>query len=95
MKKLSFGDDTTVMKAYHGTSLKNAESIMENGFRPSVGEKHWLGDGVYFFREDDAQAQVWAYHEKHNLIKKENIVKRKSIKVVYLSGRQFSREKSS
>ena len=70
MKKLAFGDDTSFMKAYHGTSLENAESIMENGFWSSTGEEHWLGEGVYFFREDKLQAQVWAYHEKHNLIKK-------------------------
>lgn len=67
MEKLSFGDDTTVLKAYHGTSLKNAESIIKNGFRPSVGVRHWLGDGVYFFREDKEQARTWAYHEKRKL----------------------------
>lgn len=95
MKKLFFGDDTTVMKAYHGTSLKNAESIMENGFWPSVGEKHWLGDGVYFFREDDVQAQVWAYHEKHNLIKKRKYREAKKYKgcvfewKTILSGEEF------
>jgi hypothetical protein len=45
---------------YHGTEQANCESILQDGFRPSSGERHWLGDGVYFFTEA-FYAYKWRY----------------------------------
>eukprot|EP00438_Fugacium_kawagutii_P015368 Skav225128 [mRNA] locus=scaffold1056:6372:6962:+ [translate_table: standard] len=39
----------TVIRAYHGTSQNNAESIRRNGFRPS--SEGMLGPGVYISRD--------------------------------------------
>lgn len=37
---------------YHGTTKENAESIVkENCIKGSRGDRHWLGDGVYFYRD--------------------------------------------
>lgn len=37
---------------YHGTTLKNANSIVsEKNIKQSIGDRHWLGDGVYFYEE--------------------------------------------
>jgi len=48
-----------MLVGYHGTTAKNAESILESGrFRHSSGNRHWLGDGVYFFAEE-IHAYVW------------------------------------
>lgn len=33
---------------------------MRSGFRPSVGDKEWLGDGVYFFEDNVSMACFWA-----------------------------------
>ncbi|KIH76261.1 hypothetical protein SAMN05660860_00121 [Geoalkalibacter ferrihydriticus] len=37
-----------VPDAYHGTTLISAGKIFKEGFNPSTGPRHWLGDGVYF-----------------------------------------------
>lgn len=38
---------------YHGTSAEAVGDIIkEKNMKSSLGEKHWLGDGVYFFEED-------------------------------------------
>jgi hypothetical protein len=34
---------------YHGTSLDSSEKIIEENYKLSIGDKEWLGDGVYFF----------------------------------------------
>lgn len=35
---------------YHGTTKENAESIVrDNYMRESRGDRHWLGDGIYFY----------------------------------------------
>jgi len=37
---------------YHGTTKEKAERIIfEKHMNPSVGDRHWLGDGVYFYRD--------------------------------------------
>ena len=34
---------------YHGTDNAHVRSILTTGFNLSVGDSHWLGDGIYFF----------------------------------------------
>ena len=59
---------------YHGTSLQNAESILENGFKISQGNDYWLGDGVYFFEEDAEMAIDWCIAEGYKKIYEKYIV---------------------
>lgn len=40
-----------VLNAFHTTSPLNAEKIIKDGFIPSKGEEHWLGKGIYFYRD--------------------------------------------
>lgn len=60
---------------FHGTDMKRVNSILDNGFRPSVGEKEWLGDGTYFFVKGvnttpERQAEQWAIISSWNNRKK-------------------------
>ena len=53
---------------YHGTDNAHVRSILTTGFRPSTGDTHWLGDGVYFFlngksTHPEGQAEQWAVLE--------------------------------
>lgn len=52
---------SVVENAYHGTGLEIAERI-RNGeqFQPSKGDRHFLGDGVYFFEGSKELAKRWA-----------------------------------
>jgi hypothetical protein len=49
---------------YHGTSRKNAESILRNGFRSSNSGGDWLGPGAYFWQDAPQRALKWA--KKHH-----------------------------
>ena len=60
------------MKAYHGTIRDNAKGILSDGFAYSIGNEHWLGDGVYFFVEGvgyapDRAAELWAEYRAFKL----------------------------
>jgi|GEM_PF-2841714 len=78
MRVESFGNRKIEMRAYHGTLLSKAESILESGFRSSNGIDHWLGTGVYFFREDDTQAKFYAERDRFKLMKRGQYRKAKS-----------------
>ncbi|MBM7408792.1 hypothetical protein [Methanococcus maripaludis] len=46
-------------EVYHGTDCESAENIIREGkINPSIGDRHWLGDGPYFF-EDELDAFWW------------------------------------
>ena len=50
---------------YHGTDNAHVRSILTYGLKPSIGNSHWLGDGVYFFIQGkdihpDIQAMQWS-----------------------------------
>ncbi|MEZ3460844.1 MAG: hypothetical protein K1W23_01500 [Lachnospiraceae bacterium] len=39
---------------YHGTDNNSAYNILTKGFmKPSIGDNHWLGDGYYFYRNEE------------------------------------------
>lgn len=47
-----------VFIGYHGTTRENGKNIIAmKYFHYSVGEKEWLGTGVYFFEDDIIQAK--------------------------------------
>ncbi|MBF8970644.1 hypothetical protein [Streptococcus sp. NLN76] len=51
---------------FHGTKLENAKSIFsEQEFRFRPRPNHWLGNGVYFFVDDEYQAKWWAGKDGH------------------------------
>lgn len=57
-------------EAYHGTTHSNAAEIALEGFRASLGNAHWLGDGVYFFvdgigYEPLRAAELWAEYRAY------------------------------
>ena len=61
---------------FHGTNFDNTISIVKNGFVPSSGDDHWLGDGIYFFldglsRTPEIQAENWAIAQAWDNKKKE------------------------
>lgn len=56
---------TPTILAYHGTSTRSAEIILEPGrstearFLISERDTDWLGDGVYFFQDAPYRAAEW------------------------------------
>jgi hypothetical protein len=62
-------------KGYHGTSIKAAELIVSSNFEKSIGDKEWLGDGVYFFidglsSKPQEQAKNWAIAQSWDNVNK-------------------------
>jgi hypothetical protein len=55
-----------VVFAYHGTTQESASNIEREGFRSNANDKHWLGEGVYFF-EDPSLAEWWAKNQADNM----------------------------
>lgn len=54
------------IECYHGTTYDNLRKILaEHKMIPSRGTRHWLGDGVYFFK-DDFYAYKWIVQECHD-----------------------------
>lgn len=56
---------TIKVDGYHGTALKNADSILANGFKSNVRLDHWLGQGFYFFSDFDLalwwiKTKIWS-----------------------------------
>ena len=39
--------------AFHGTDYEVANTILKEGFKVGANKHHWLGNGVYFFKEYD------------------------------------------
>lgn len=54
-----------ILFLYHGTNNIYSRRIMQDGFKlPEAPRKdHWLGNGIYFFREDQEQARLFALHK--------------------------------
>jgi len=54
---------------YHGTTTPKAKNILESGrFLDSKGDRHWLGNGVYFFAEE-LHAYLWNRNQFKNKTK--------------------------
>lgn len=41
------------LEGYHNTEAANIEDIFQNGFIRTPNNKHWLGQGIYFFADVD------------------------------------------
>ena len=53
----AMGEINIELKLYHGTNRKRGQNFIKNqSMEASIGEKHWLGDGIYLFEDD-----FWAY----------------------------------
>lgn len=54
-------DYTIQINGFHGTNKVASELICEKRrYEANEREDHWLGQGIYFFREDPEQAKSWA-----------------------------------
>lgn len=57
----------------HGTKSANLRSILNENFKESKGNKHWLGEGVYFFVDGinakpiEVLAAQWAIDENKEI----------------------------
>lgn len=78
---------------YHATKLKNIDSILKNGFKPSVSttsRTHWLGKGIYLY-EDLYYATEWNYVSLNELDRNyENLQNKCGIIIVKLDTENFS-----
>lgn len=55
------------INGFHGTHEKAAVAICEsNTYTYNHRDDHWLGQGVYFFKDDPDQAMSWAYSQVEN-----------------------------
>lgn len=41
------------IEGYHNTEVANVEDILQHGFIYKENDKHWLGQGIYFFSDID------------------------------------------
>ncbi len=48
------------LSGFHGTFVCCIDDILTKGFTATVRKDHWLGRGVYFYKDDLEQAKVWA-----------------------------------
>ncbi|MCK4258845.1 MAG: hypothetical protein KAX49_07695 [Halanaerobiales bacterium] len=51
---------------YHGTFVDCVKNILDNGFIFHQRKDHWLGQGIYFYKDDLNQAKVWATVKSRN-----------------------------
>lgn len=62
--------DIVEIEGFHGTSKELANTILRSGYKSSVGDEHWIGDGVYFFVDDigsgQQNAKDWAIYKAWN-----------------------------
>lgn len=55
---------------YHGTKKTNANVILSSSkFNKSRGDRHWLGDGIYFYLEEFYAYNWLVYECKKNITK--------------------------
>jgi len=51
-------DTYIILEAFHGTDIRNVDSIIKSGFICKPNKQHWLGNGVYFYM-DYSLAKWW------------------------------------
>lgn len=72
------------ISGFHGTSLKSAKLIIASDFELSIGDKEWLGNGVYFFidgisSKPEKQAEDWAIVEAWDRLLRRNKYEKYSV----------------
>ncbi|MEC0266721.1 hypothetical protein [Paenibacillus anseongense] len=60
---MSSNTTTYKLLLHHGTDDLSTNSILDSGFDYPARKRddHWLGNGIYFYREDVEQALIWSY----------------------------------
>ena len=56
----------TLISGFHGTFADCVENIKDQGFTSQRNPAHWLGQGVYFYKDDYDSALMWARGQKRN-----------------------------
>ncbi len=51
---------TVKLIGHHGTLIEYVDDIKTNGFKARYNDKHWLGQGIYFFEYNYGEAYGWA-----------------------------------
>ncbi len=72
------------IEGFHGTSFDRAKKIILEDFNLSLGDREWLGDGVYFFIDGisdkpSSQAEEWSIAQSWDNNKREYTYKRYSV----------------
>lgn len=52
----------TSISGFHGTFASVADDIIDNGFTYKFSDKHWLGQGIYFY--DNFELALWWIERK-------------------------------
>lgn len=63
----------TIFVGYHATSAHAGRLIEKNGFKIRKDNKHWLGNGIYFFKDNpdfDSYGDAKKWFEKMNKLGK-------------------------
>lgn len=59
--KVKVATSAQVAKGFHGTTQESAQEIVKTCFRlPGPNSGAYLGDGVYFFENQEGHARAWA-----------------------------------
>lgn len=75
---MDFTNCSLCIIAYHGTFDAAADNIIETKtFQSNFRDDHWLGQGIYFFREDFEQAKQWGKSAVEKQLRKGHIKKGK------------------
>ncbi|EIJ82286.1 hypothetical protein PB1_05130 [Bacillus methanolicus PB1] len=81
MSIISPSDFPVYLSLFHGTTESVAKDIVahKNFKIGEFREDHWLGQGVYFYREDYKQALIWARYK----IKRKKELNGENVAVIY------------
>ena len=73
---------TFKITGYHGTDKSVVDDILRDGFRCKDNKEHWLGDGIYLYK-DKALAEWWTTNpsKKHGMDIKTPVIIECSIEV--------------
>ena len=67
---------------YHGTTKACAYSILNSKkMNPSTGDRHWLGDGIYFY-EEEFYAYNWLIYYYKKKLGKNYMMKKGLMKII-------------
>lgn len=66
---MNIRDNMQQLTGFHGSAKERGERLLHNNrMEISIGDRHWLGDGSYFY-EEDFYAYKWCvdmFKERHN-----------------------------
>jgi hypothetical protein len=67
-----------ILVGYHGTFVDCINDILSGSFKVAEKDDHYLGMGIYFFKDDLEEARTWAYLQ----IKKKKSCEKREVAVI-------------